>query len=393
MGAGDDLGDWQLVVSLPELVNSEQIAARSQDGFVLSGRTRAGEPERLVLLGHDDEGDEPLTRCEAGDVTPLEYFQVLSASGRPVAGALVQIRTEGGVRLQSFASPVSDDQGRVVVQVSCPITMPNRSVIFAELDGATAGDVRKRAQLFVRLEVQRIERLRLMVDQPGQSALAIGRARALEPFYFRVLAEGTRGTPAVASRLDLSVVASQPNNQLMALVNGQCVPAGAESPRAVHLHRQRRVCPLWSVRCTGLSTVLRPMSLVVSAHGQTTRLNVPITLVAGDPVRVAADPPGRVSTMVGGAAGALDVVVLDEAGNGVPGAVVEVVRPPEVELARTQGETNAVGRFSTWISAVTRAGAYDLTLRARKGDWSAIAVKTVAAGVGGAERIRFVQTT
>ena len=55
--------------------------------------------------------------------------------------------------------------------------MPNCSVIFAELDGAAAGDVRKRAQLFVRLEVQQIERLRLMVDQPGQSALAIGRAR------------------------------------------------------------------------------------------------------------------------------------------------------------------------------------------------------------------------
>ncbi len=389
--AGEILGAWQLVIKLDELIDPQTIAARSQDGFVLSGRTRAGEPERLVLLGHDDEGDEPLTRCEAGDVTPLEYFQVLSASGRPVAGALVQIRTEGGVRLQSFASPVSDDQGRVVVQVSCPITMPNRSVIFAELDGAAAGDVRKRAQLFVRLEVQQIERLRLMVDQPGQSALGIGRARALEPFYFRVLAEGTRGTPAVASRLNLSVVASQPNNQLMALVNGQCVPAAERNLHGQSLYTDSDGFVRFGLCATGLSTVLRPMSLLVSAHGQTARLTVPITLVAGDPVRVAADPPGRVSTMVGGAAGALDVVVLDEAGNGVPGAVVEVVRPPEVELTRTQGQTNAVGRFSTWISAVTRAGAFDLTLRARKGDWSAIAVKTVAAGVGGAERIRFVQ--
>ena len=83
--------------------------------------------------------------------------------------------------------------------------------------------------------------------------------------------------------------------------------------------------------------------------------------------------------MVGGATGALDVVILDEAGNGVPGAVVEVATP-EVEPG-ARGETNAVGRFSTWISG-DAVGAYDLTLRVTRRRLSAIAVKTVAAGRG-----------
>ncbi len=394
--AGEVLGAWQLVIKLAELIDPQTIAARSQDGFVLSGRTRAGDPDRLILLGHENEGDEPLSRCEAGDVTPLEYFQVLSAGGRPVEGAEVNVSVEGAVRLLSSANALSDDQGRIAVQVSCPITMPSRSTIRAKLVGASLGETRKQALLYVRLEVQRIERLRLMVDQPGQALLSLGRGRAFEPMYFRVLAEGSRGTPAADSRLNLKVLTSQDNNDLFFLSNDRC---DAQPERSVHNHSVYTDADgvfRFAVCGVGLSTVLRPMSLVVRAHGQLTQLQVPITLIAGDPVRVLADPPGRVTTMVGGAAGALDVVVQDEAGNGVPGAAVEIVRPPSIELTgcadqctTLEGVTNAIGRYSAWISRVTSEGEHDLTLRASKGAWSGVTAKTVVAGVGAATALGF----
>jgi cysteine-rich repeat protein len=388
--AGEDLGAWQLVLRLDDLVPPEQIAARSQDGFVLSGRTRAGDPDRLVLLGHNDE-TEPLSRCEPGDVTPLEYFQVLSASGRPVAGAEVNITTDGAVRLLSFANPVSDEQGRVAVQVSCPVTMPTRSTIHATLAGANAGEAQKRALFYVRLEVQVIERLRLMTDQPGQAALNIGRGRAFEPMYFRVLAEGSRGTPATQSRLNLELHTSQDNNDLLFLEGERCVANPERSVKNQSVYTDADGVYRFALCAMGLSTILRPMALIVRAHGQTAQLHVPIVLLAGAPERVLADPPGRVTTLVGGSAGALDVVVFDQAGNGVSNVAIEIVAPPAVELSRSQGNTNALGRFSTWITAVTMQGEHELTLRASQGNWSGLSAKTVAAGLGTADRIGLYQ--
>ena len=143
----------------------------------------------------------------------------------------MNVSVEGAVRLLSSANPVSDDQGRIAVQVSCPITMPNRSTITVRLSGASPGEIRKQALLYVRLEVQRIERFRLMVDQPGQALLSVGRGQAFEPMYFRVLAEGSRGTPAVDSRLNLQLLTSQDNNDLLFLTNDRC---DVQPERSVH---------------------------------------------------------------------------------------------------------------------------------------------------------------
>ena len=118
VGAGDDLGDWQLCGVLARAGELRADRRASQDGFVRAGGP-AGEPERLVLLGHDDEGDEPPTRCGRRRDTARAFSGAFSqrAAGRWGVGS---DQTEGGVRLQSFASPVSDDQGRVVVQGLVP---------------------------------------------------------------------------------------------------------------------------------------------------------------------------------------------------------------------------------------------------------------------------------
>ena len=71
----------------------------------------------------------------------------------------------------------------------------------------------------------------------------------------------------------------------------------------------------------------------------------------------------------GGSGGPLEVAVLDEAGNGVPGVAVhwtsvgdnpEAALPEGIYLSRTRGRTDALGIFRSWVSALTRAETIEL---------------------------------
>ena len=49
------VGAWKLVVAVPEIAPKDEILGAEQDGFVLDGITRTGDPARLEVWGHDGE--------------------------------------------------------------------------------------------------------------------------------------------------------------------------------------------------------------------------------------------------------------------------------------------------------------------------------------------------
>lgn len=387
--AGASSGAWKLVIVLPALAPRAQILGAEQDGFVLNGITRTGDPAFLEVWGHPGEA-EPLSRCEAEGVTPTEYFRVLTRDGRPVYGAQVAIETEGSIQLISSARPSSDEDGLVPVRVSCPLTMPDRAAIKAELPG-----IGQQKTIYVRLEVQRIDRLRLLPDSPGQRLEELGKARAGEAMRFRVIAEDSRGNPAAESRLDLTVAISQASNQLMHLSEGTCVQDPAKDLDGTSIYTDADGVYRFELCGLGLSTLVQPMGLDVRAYGQTTRLLVPITLLPGPPARVLTNPPERVTTTVGGSAGALEVVVTDEVGNGVSGVSVSLAAPPAVLLTRQSGLSNVLGRFGSWILSVDEEGEHIIEINVsagvpgEPGYFSSQTQITVAAGLGVAERLAF----
>ena len=98
---------------------------------------------------------------------------------------------------------------------------------------------------------------------------------------------------------------------------------------------------------------------------------------------------------MGGTAGTLTIQVLDgvdaATANGVPGVAVSLSAAAELTLDRTQGRTDAFGRFTSQILLVDRVGDHEIGVQASLRDWQASDSLIVEGTVGNELHLRIRQ--
>ncbi|MBM65377.1 MAG: hypothetical protein CMH55_03990 [Myxococcales bacterium] len=346
---------WRLALRWTGLVQPEMLAGDGE--FRLDGDTRDSQP--VAILPVDGAGDAldagaDVLLCQPGGPTDLARFRVVGAGGGGIAGVQVEFSSTQleGVAPTEMRSSVD---GIVYAQAICP----NRNVVDSYLI-ASIPELRLSAQREVLVTPSDVDQLVVYGD---------GEARVTEVVTpgqrpFGLVVAGIDANGARMPEMDVRFrVMSMGHQEWLAFedghgfLHGQVLNTGRSGQ--VHLR----------LRAVGMATLGRPIQLLVKAVDRPVQKLLLVHIIPGEPRRMEVVSGSPIRAVVGGSGGPLEVAVLDEAGNGVPGIPVhwtsvgddpEAALPEGIYLARTHGRTDALGVFRSWVTGLTRAGTLEL---------------------------------
>ena len=368
--AGIERGEWTLEIEPVEQV-SQPLEPHGQPHFRLAGRTVAGQAATLQSLA----ADQPVL-CLAGQLSPELSFQVLNANDEPVPGTRVFFRQEGGIENLTRQLQLSDASGRVRVQAVCPMRLLQGGKVVAEVQEPPLPP----AEVAIEVRADAVHRLLI---SPADSNPPVIRTGAT--LRYVVTAFDANDVPVlhpVGSDGPLQLrlaIASEGHAGTLRLpggeaLGGQVQAVDAEGRLYLDLTVQSRATPAG------------PILLAVRSLDGEVQAVTPINVSAGGPSALLLAPSGRVQAAVGGTAGTLTIQVLDgvdaATANGVPGVAVSLSAAAELTLDRTQGRTDAFGRFTSQILLVDRVGDHEIGVQASLRDWQANDSLTVEGTVG-----------
>jgi len=352
---GAQAGSWRLAFRWPGLVQPEMLAGDGE--FRLDGETRDSQPVAILPVdGADDllDANAEVLLCQPGGPTDLARFRVVGAGGGGIAGVQVQFSSEqlDGISPSQMRSSAD---GIVYAQAICP----NRNVIDADLV-ASIPELRLSARREVLVTPTDVSQLVIYGD--GEARVTEVVSPGQRPFGLVVAGVDTNG--ARMPEMDVRFrVMSMGHQEWLAFEDGSGFLHGAvlNTGRLGQVHLR--------LRAVGMATLGRPVQLLIEAVDRPVQRLIPVHIVPGLPSRMEVVSGSPIRAVVGGSGGPLEVAVLDEAGNGVPGVAVhwtsvgdnpEAALPEGIYLSRTRGRTDALGVFRSWVSGLTRAETIEL---------------------------------
>ncbi|MBM66830.1 MAG: hypothetical protein CMH55_11425, partial [Myxococcales bacterium] len=330
---------------------------------------------------------EPLL-CPPGRTTDSLRFKVANSEGEGVSRVRVGLEALGELEGVSPALAITNAQGEVSVRGLCPTRLFQQdSAIRAVVEREIGGDLS--ASVAVEVRADSVSRIEITADAANPQTV-----RTDDSLRYVVTAFDANDVPVlhpVGSDEPLQLrlaIASEGHAGTLRLpgdeaLGGQVLAVDAEGRLNLQFTVRSRATPA------------DPILLAVRSLDGEVEAVTPINVSAGGPAALVLAPSGRVQAAVGGTAGTLTIQVLDGAdaatANGVPGVAVSLTAAAELALDRTQGRTDAFGRFTSQILLVDRVGEHEIGVQASLGDWQVAGSLTVEGTVGNELHLRVMQ--
>ncbi len=367
-------GDWRALLRVPSVV-TEALEPHGEAALALDGRTSAGVPTQISAL---IDGDA--VQCYAGHLSAAIRFRVINSVGDGVPGVRVFFAESGGLNGVSTSLAETNSLGEVSVRASCP----TNSIGEAFVEARVTQPLLEPARVPIEMRADDVSELEIIADANNPEVVRDG-----DQLRFRVVASDINGLRVLRARdsseplrLQLGIVSSGHARTLWLaedpLLSQQLAVDGSGDLHLTLTVRSR-------------ATVDQPIRFEVSTLDRAVRAQQAIAVSPGAPSHLEVQPAGRVQALVGGVGGMIRMRVLDgpdvNTANGVPNALVRVVAPVDLVLDRTDGVTDAAGRFEAMIVRVDRLGEHTLTLHVSHGEWSAQTELVVEGTAGVAQAI------